>query len=558
MTDDFTPGADELLFLPLGGTGEIGMNLNLYGHAGKWLMVDLGVTFGEESLPGIDVVMADPQFILERRDQLAGLVLTHAHEDHIGAVPYLWPELGCPIYATPFTAALLRRKFADDDMEDPPEITVVPMSGTFSVGPFEIELVTLTHSIPEPNAVVLRTPPGMVLHTGDWKLDPDPLVGDDYDAQRLREIAEEGVLAMVCDSTNALVEGESGSELDAREGLQALIAEQTGRIAVACFASNVARLESIMRVAEACGRRVSLIGRSMHRIVASAREVGYLRDIPALIDPEDIGYLPRDEVLLLCTGSQGETRAALWRIAQNNHPDITLEAGDTVVFSSRVIPGNEKGIFALYNALIAAEVTVYSDDACDLTLHVSGHPCRGELAQMYQWVRPKVSIPVHGERRHLTAHAELARRCQVPEAIVSGNGDLIRLAPGKAEIVATVETGRLLVDGDIVRRSDSPALKNRRRMAYSGSAVVTAVFDGDGAQRGAPRLLAGNLLEAEEDEDIAEAVLAAVQVALGRLGRQARRDPKAVGEAMRLAARRTITRLTGRRAIVEAQPIFLD
>ena len=558
MTVDLTPGADELLFLPLGGTGEIGMNLNLYGHAGRWLMVDLGVTFGEESLPGIDVVMADPQFILDRRDQLAGLVLTHAHEDHIGAVPYLWPELRCPIYATPFTAALLRRKFADDDMEDPPEITVVPMSGSFTVGPFEIELVTLTHSIPEPNAVVLRTPPGTVLHTGDWKLDPDPLVGDDYDAQRLREIAQEGVLAMVCDSTNALVEGESGSELDAREGLESLIAELKGRVAVACFASNVARLESIMRVAEACGRRVALVGRSMHRIVASAREAGYLQDIPVLIDPEDIGYLPREEVLLLCTGSQGETRAALWRIAQNNHRDIALEPGDAVVFSSRVIPGNEKSIFALYNALIAAGVTVYGDDTSDLTLHVSGHPCRGELAQMYQWVRPKVSVPVHGERRHLAAHAELAQRCQVPDAIVSGNGDLIRLAPGKAEIVATVETGRLLVDGDILRRSDSPALQQRRRVAYSGSAVVTAVFDRDGEPRGVPRLLASNLLEAEEDEDIAEAVLAAVQVALGRLGRQARRDPKAVGEAMRLAARRTITRLTGRRAIVEAQPIFLD
>ncbi len=558
MTAAFSPGADELLFLPLGGTGEIGMNLNLYGHAGKWLMVDLGVTFGEESLPGIDVVMADPQFILERRDKLAGLVLTHAHEDHIGAVPYLWPELGCPIYATPFTAALLRRKFADDDMEEPPEITVVPMSGLFEVGPFEIELVTLTHSIPEPNAVVLRTKAGTVLHTGDWKLDPDPLVGDDYDAKRLREIAEECVLAMVCDSTNALVEGESGSELDAREGLQELVAEQTGRVAVACSASNVARLESVMRIAEACGRRVSLVGRSMHRIVASAREAGYLRDIPALIDPEDAGYLPRDEVLLLCTGSQGETRAALWRIAQKNHPDIALEPGDSVIFSSRVIPGNEKSIFALYNALIGAGVTVLSPDNCDLTLHVSGHPCRGELAQMYQWVRPKVSIPVHGEMRHLSAHAELAKSCQVPQAIVAGNGDLIRLAPDEAEIVARVETGRLALDGDILRSIDSPALQNRRRMAYSGSAVITAVFDRHGELCGAPRLLASNLIEADEDADIVEAVLAAVQVALNRLGKQQRRDPEAVGEAMRLAARRTLARLTGRRAIVEAQPIFLD
>jgi ribonuclease J len=320
IDDPHAPTSDELLFLPLGGTGEIGMNLNLYGHAGKWLMIDLGVAFGEHDLPGIEVVMADPDFIVERAEDLCGLILTHAHEDHLGAVPWLWPELRCPVYATPFTAAFLRRKLADEKLDEVPEIIEIPMSGRFAVGPFEVELVTLTHSIPEPNAVVLRTPCGTVVHTGDWKLDPDPLIGETYDDQRLREIAEEGVLAMVCDSTNALVEGHSGSELDVRESLERLFGELDGRIAVACFASNVARLETVIRVAEAHDRRVALVGRSMHRIVAAAREAGYLNDLPPLLDARDLGYLPRDEVVLLCTGSQGEPRAALWRIAMTIIP----------------------------------------------------------------------------------------------------------------------------------------------------------------------------------------------------------------------------------------------
>jgi ribonuclease J len=398
-------GAGELWFLPLGGTGEIGMNLNLYCHDGAWLMVDLGVTFGDDRTPGIDLIMPDPGFIEERVETLAGLVLTHGHEDHIGAVPHIWPRLKCPIYATPFTAALVRGKLAEVGIDGAAVITEVPMSGRFSVGPFEIELITLTHSIPEPNAVVIRTAAGTVLHTGDWKFDPSPQIGDHYGEAALRALAEEGVLAMVCDSTNALVEGESGSEGEVRDNLSTLIGGIEGRVAVACFATNVARLATVIRVAKEHGRRVALVGRSMHKIFKAAVETGYLTEIDAVVSDKDIGYLPRNEVLMLCTGSQGEPRAALWRIVRDEHPEVTLEAGDTVVFSSRVIPGNEKSIHALQNELVRQGVEVVSD--YHDTIHVSGHPARDELAQMYQWVRPTVAIPVHGEARHLAGHTEL-------------------------------------------------------------------------------------------------------------------------------------------------------
>src|SRR5690625_1296589 len=351
IADPRTPGNQELFFLPLGGTGEIGMNLNLYGHDGKWLMVDLGVAFGEHDLPGIEVVMPDPDFIVERAEDLVGLVLTHGHEDHLGAVPHLWKYLRCPIYATPFTAARLRRKLSDDRVQDAPKIIEVPLSSRFTLDPFDIELVTLTHSIPEPNALIIRTACGTVVHTGDWKLDPDPLVGEDYDDKRLREIAQEGVLALVCGCTNALEPARTGTEVDVRAAFEQVVGRMKNRVAVACFASNVARLETVMRVAEAHGRRVALVGRSMHRIVAAARETGYLQDVPPLIDNRDVGYLPREEVLLLCTGSQGEPRAALWRIANDEHPEVTLEPGDAVLFSSRVIPGNEYAIQTLCNLL---------------------------------------------------------------------------------------------------------------------------------------------------------------------------------------------------------------
>ncbi len=551
------PGPDELLFVPLGGTGEIGMNLNLYGHAGKWLMVDCGVAFGEHDLPGIEVVLPDPDFVFERKDDLAGILLTHAHEDHLGALPYVWPQLDCPVYATPFTAALLRRKLRDDGVELPAELIEVPLSGRLSIGPFELELVTLTHSIPEPNAVLIHTACGTVFHTGDWKLDEDPLVGESYDVERLRRLADEGVLAMICDSTNALVPGTAGSELEVREALEKTIGGLSGRVAVACFASNVARLETVMAVAEAQGRRVALVGRSMHRIVAAAREAGYLQDMAPLVDVRDLGYLPPEETLLLCTGSQGEPRAALWRIANDDHPDVTLSEGDSVVFSSRVIPGNEKAIFALYNALSRRGVKVISDKEAP-GIHVSGHPCRDELTQMYQWVRPRIAVPVHGEARHMAAQAELARACQVPEVVLAENGAVVRLAPGKADIVDHVHAGRMVVDGTAIRSTDSPVLRQRRRMVREGSAVVAVVVDEHGDLLGEPRIAGAGLYDSEQDADIEDAAIDAAEEAVHRASRKERRDDAALSEAVRLAVRRTFQRELGRKPVVEVQLIRLE
>ncbi|MGH7184977.1 MAG: ribonuclease J, partial [Pseudomonadota bacterium] len=465
---DHHPGPDDLLFLPLGGAGEIGMNLTLYGHAGRWLMVDLGVTFGDERTPGIEVIMPDPRFIAERRSDLVGLVLTHAHEDHLGAVPYLWSRLECPVWATPFTAAVLRRKLHEAGIAERVPIIEVPMSGRFQAGPFQIELVTLTHSIPEPNALVIRTAAGTVLHSGDWKFDPDPLVGATADFEALQRLGGEGVLALICDSTNALVAGESGSEAAVREELIRLFGHYDKRIAVACFASNGARLESVVHAALAHDRQVALVGRSMRRIVESAQETGYLMGLPPFVSEHDAGYLPRESVALLCTGSQGEPRSALSRIARDDHPQVTLEPGDVVIFSSRIIPGNEKAIGALQNDLSRLGVEVVT--GADEPVHVSGHPARDELTSMYQWVRPKIAIPVHGEARHLAAHARLAKSCQVPQALVIENGAIVRLAPGAARVIDDAPTGRLGLDGPNLLAMDGPVMRTRHRMLYNGSA----------------------------------------------------------------------------------------
>jgi ribonuclease J len=464
---NLTPGIDELMFLPLGGTGEIGMNLNLYGHAGKWLMVDLGVMFRDKSSYELDVIMADPSFISERRDDLAGLVLTHAHEDHIGALPYLWTWLRCPIYATPFTASLVARKLREAGLAKKAKITEVPMSGKFDVGPFSIELVTLTHSIPEPNAVVIRTTLGTVVHTGDWKLDPDPLVGPTVDENALIDIGKSGVLATVCDSTNALVEGQSGSEGDLRRSLVDIIDRFEQRVAVGCFASNVARLETLAFAAEANGRYAALVGRSLWRMHDAARENGYLADVPAFLTPKEAGYLPRDEVLLICTGSQGEARATLPRIAAGRHPEIILEEGDVAIFSSRIIPGNEKSIDRLQARLIQMGVEIVTTE--DEFVHVSGHPAREELRQMYQWLRPHIAIPVHGENPHLDAHTMLARDCQVPNVLRIENGDMVQLSPGRAHIAARVKTGRLGVErGQLVQLEPAVTPDRQKPGRYKG------------------------------------------------------------------------------------------
>ncbi len=553
MTAKMAPG--EFYFLPLGGTGEIGMNLNLYGFEGQWLMVDLGITFADERQPGVEVLMPDPAFIEARRDRLAGLVLTHAHEDHIGAVPYLWDRLRCPIYATQFTAAVLRGKLEEAGLADQAEITEIAMSGRFSVGPFEIELVTLTHSIPEPNALVIRTAAGTVLHTGDWKLDPDPMLGESYDEAALRALAGEDVLAMVCDSTNALVDGESGSEADVHDSLLELIGTLEHRVAVTCFASNVARLQTVMRVAKAHRRRVALIGRGMNRITRAAIESGYLQDLPPLVPDKEVGYLPRGEVLLLCTGSQGEPRAALWRMARNEHPDIVLEPGDAVVFSSRVIPGNEVSIFELENSLVQQGIRVLADD--HYHTHVSGHPARDELTRMYQWVRPRVAIPVHGEPRHLVEHAKLAEACQVPQSVVAANGSLIRLAPGETEIVDHVPAGRLALDGSRLIAVDSPVLRARRRVIFNGAAVATLVLDAADRLVAPPRLSVQGVADLDLELELIEDAADAARKAYTSLPAGARRSDERVKDAVSVAVRRSFNKAIGKKPVMEVQVVRL-
>ncbi|MGH7062818.1 MAG: ribonuclease J [Stellaceae bacterium] len=536
--------------MPLGGSGEIGMNLNLYGYRGQWLILDCGVTFGEEEhQPGVDVIMADPAFIAERRANLLGIVATHAHEDHIGAIPYLWPQLKCPVWATPFTASLLRAKLVEAQLANQVKIHTVPMSGRFSIGPFDLELITLTHSIPEPNAVVIRTSAGTVLHTGDWKLDPDPLVGPTTDEAALQRLGDEGVLAMVCDSTNALRPGTSGSEGELRISLTDLVGRYDARVAVACFASNVARLETIAHAAAAHGREVALVGRSLRRIDKAARETGYLADVPQFLTEEEAGYIPRDRILLICTGSQGEPRAALARIARGDHPQIVLEEGDAVIFSSRIIPGNEKPIGRLHNALARMRIEIVTEN--DHFVHVSGHPARDELLHMYQLVRPRIAIPVHGEARHMIAHARLAADCQVPQALVIENGDVVRIGAGKAAIVDEVPVGRLASDGKSLLPLGGEALRQRQRVTFNGSAVATVVLDRNGGLAAPPTVSAIGLVESAAAAAAAPHLRNAVERAIDELPSARRCDDGAVRDAVRRALRRVFNERFGKRPLTE-------
>jgi len=538
-----------LFFVSLGGAGEIGMNLNLYGYAGDWLILDCGVTFGDDSQPGLEVVMPDPAFIVERRDRLLGIVATHAHEDHIGAIPYLWNQLRCPVWATPFTASLLRAKLVEAGLADKVRINVVPISGRFAVGPFDLELITLTHSIPEPNAVALRTPVGTVLHTGDWKFDPDPLIGSTFDEMALRQLGDDGVLAMIGDSTNALRPGTSGSEAELRRSLIDLVGRYDARVAVACFASNVARLESIARAAAAHDREVALVGRSLWRIDKAARENGYLADLPRFLTEDEAGYIPRDKILMICTGSQGEPRAALARIAREDHPNVTLETGDVVIFSSRIIPGNEKAINRLQNALVRLGVEIVTEE--DHFVHVSGHPARDELVRMYQMVRPRVAIPVHGEARHLIAHANLAEECQVQQPLIIQNGDMVRLTPSGATIVDEVPVGRLASDGKGLLPLGGVALKDRRRITLNGSAVVTLVLDRQGRLAAPPAISLIGLVEEEVATSAAQFFRDTVEHAVEALPAATRRDDDMVRDVVRRALRRVINDRFGKRPLIE-------
>lgn len=543
---------DELVFLPLGGSNEIGMNLNAYGygpkHAREWIVVDVGVTFGDATTPGVEVIVPDATFL--KTEKILGVILTHAHEDHIGAMGWLWETFrGAPVFATPFTAYLVREKLREAEAHKV-KVTEVPLGGRIQLGPFDVELVTLTHSIPEPNGLAIKTPLGVILHTGDWKIDPDPITGAPTDAGRLRELGDAGVLAMICDSTNVFVEGTAGSEADVRDALTALITTLKGKVAVACFASNVARVDSVVRAAQASRRRVCLAGRSMHRITAAAKSVGLLAGIEDFISEQEANGLPRDRVLYLCTGSQGEARAALSRVADGAHPAVKLGDGDSVVFSSRVIPGNEIPIRNLQNRLAERGVRLYTDRDHP-GIHVSGHPARDELREMYGWVRPQIAVPTHGERRHLIEHVALAKEMQVPQAIAPRNGDMIRLAPGKPAVIDEVQSGRLFIDGGRLSPENSDALRERRHAAGNGMLFVSVALDKRGRLVSGPEVRGVGLPgDAEYPLDDALDDLAdAAEDALKRLSDKD--DEDAVEAALNRALKKASQRIWDRRPIVE-------
>ena len=539
MKKDFTP-QEELLFLALGGSGEIGMNVNLYGCRGRWLMVDLGMTFSGGEYPGVDLVFADLEFIEERADKLDGIVLTHAHEDHIGAVPYFAADLGVPLYATPFTADLVRRKLEEAGLAGEVELNVIEEDhGKLSVGPFTITYLPLAHSIAEGNALLIETPFGRVFHTGDWKLDEDPIIGEPTTEEELVAIGDEGVLALVCDSTNVFNPAASGSEGAVHKGLLEEVQRHTGkRVLVTTFASNVARLQTLGDVARETGRQVCVAGRSLERIIEVAQDNGYLQDFPEPVDFDTAMGLPRGELLILATGGQGEPRAALSRISEDNHP-LELRAGDVVLFSSRQIPGNELAIGAVQNRLAARGIQMVTDRQSEI--HVSGHPGRPELEALYGWLRPEILIPVHGEMRHMQEQARLGLASGIPDAVVQQNGDLVRIAPGEPGKLAEVRAGRLVLDGDIIVPADGEAIAMRRRIAREG--VLVVILDAQ-----LPPRLEGIGLPLDEDYDafIAEA-RADIVKAIGKLKGAARSDVDEVREVARIAARRAANRWSGKR-----------
>ncbi|MGB8600892.1 MAG: ribonuclease J [Rhizomicrobium sp.] len=524
---------DALVFLPLGGSGEIGMNFNAYGFGPpgeeKWIIADCGVLFGREgAAPGVDVIVPDVSFLAERRADVLGLIATHGHEDHIGAIPHLWPDMRCPIYATPFTARLIGAKLAEAGLTKA-KLNAVPLKGRVTLGPFEIEFVTMTHSIPEPNALAIHTPLGTVVHSGDWKIDDGPLLGENVDMSALQRLGDDGVLALVCDSTNVMVMGHSGSEADVRVGLNNLIATLKGRVAVTAFASNVARLETVAKAAVAAGRRVVLVGRAMHKMVDAAQACGYLKDFPKTTDEEAAGHMSPDTVLYLCTGSQGEPRAAMARIATGDHPYVKLGEGDKVIFSSRVIPGNELGIFAMQNHLTALGVEVLSAE--DHFVHVSGHPAQDDIKQLYGWLRPKIAIPVHGELRHQSAHVRLAHSLGVKTVVPGANGQMLRLAPGPVEVVDEVPSGRIHVDGSVLVPEGEGLARLRRSLSYAGLIAISLVLDDKGRIAAEPTFVMEGI-----PEIVQSAVRDAVDAALRRY--KPKRDTEdALSEAVRRAAR---------------------
>ena len=474
---------DQILFCPLGGSGEIGMNLNLYAYGGedntKWIAIDMGVTFADDTIPGIDLIYPDPGFLIDKKKDLLGLVLTHAHEDHIGAVAIIWPKLKCKIFATPFTATLLKEKFKEKKIDITNYLNVVQLNGKINLGPFEIDFITLTHSIPEPNALSIKTPGGIVLHSGDWKCDPNPLVGEKINENKLKAIGDKNVLAMVCDSTNVDNEGRAGSELDVRESLLKIISNLKKKVIVTSFASNVARMETIFYCAKKTNRQISLVGRSMNRIYKAARQCGYLQNLIEPVDPREAKRISRDKIIYLCTGSQGEPMGAMKRIVTGIHPDVYIDKDDSVIFSSKIIPGNEKKLYSMHNEIVKRGIELITEE--NSFVHVSGHPNREDLKDMYKWIKPKSVIPVHGEHRHMIEQAKFAKEMQVPHSIQIENGDILRIYPGdKPVVIDKAPTGRMYLDGLIGIKEDSNSLKERKNLSANGYLEVTLIVSNSG------------------------------------------------------------------------------
>ena len=471
---------DELLYCPLGGAGEIGMNMNLYGYGQpenhKWIIVDVGITFADDSIPGIDLILPDTGFIEGRKDNLLGIVLTHAHEDHIGAISYVWPKLKCNIYATPFTATLVIEKFKEKKIDITNYLQIVKLGSSFQLGPFNIEYINLTHSILEPNGLKISTSIGNILHTGDWKCDPEPLVGKNLDSKRLIEIGKEGVVSMICDSTNVFNMGRSGSEGDVRKSLIKIIERQKKRVVVTSFASNVARMETIFYCAKKTGRQISLVGRSMQRIYKAARQCGYLSEVIEPLDPRDTKNISREKIIYLCTGSQGEPMGAMNRISNYIHPDVNIEAGDTVIFSSKIIPGNEKKLYKLHNQLVRDGIEVISEE--NEFVHVSGHPNRDELKEMYEWIKPRSIIPVHGEQRHMLEHIDFAKKMKIPYPIKVENGDIVRFSKDTTpEVFDKAPYGKIYLDGNIGVEEEAKSIKERKNLSANGFLNVVIIIN---------------------------------------------------------------------------------
>jgi len=541
---------EEFIFCPLGGSGEIGMNMNLFAYGDKsnrkWIIVDIGVTFADDTIPGIDLIYPDPGFIVDKKDDLLGLVLTHAHEDHIGAIAHIWPKLLCDIYATPFTSVLIQEKFKEKKIDIGNKLKIVELNGNVKLGPFKIEFVTLTHSILEPNGLSIKTPSGTVLHTGDWKCDPNPLIGKTINEKKLKEIGDQGVLAMICDSTNVFSPGRAGSESDVRKSLLKIINNKQKRVIVTSFASNVARMESIFYCAEKTGRKISLVGRSMHRIYKAAKKCGYLKDLLEPIEARDAKKVSRGKILYLCTGSQGEPHGAMMRIINYIHPDVLLESGDTVIFSSKIIPGNEKKLYKLHNQLVKNGIEVVSEE--NEFVHVSGHPNRDDLKDMYNWIKPRSVIPVHGEHRHMNEHINFAKEMQVPYPVQVENGDIVQLHPGeRPKVIDKAPVGRMFVDGNVSVGEESQSIKERRNISFNGFLEITIIIGGDGSMIKKPIISFKGIPNNEENSDFVFELEDKIRSICKTYSLNNSKQEQNLIEALRINCRKTIKEKTGKR-----------